>query len=264
MKRIASPWFTVPVARRNPRLRLFCFPYAGGGASVFRDWPRLLPDEIELVAVQLPGRESRFGEPAVRHLPELIGALVEATATCDDVPFASFGHSLGTLLSCEWALQLQRRGSRTPLYMIVSGRGTPHQARADAQTHRLPEEEFIQMLRAMHGTPEEILRDRETMRALLPALRADFAIAADMPISPPRPLPCGLSVYGGLADADVPRDHLQEWQRYSAQPIRVRMFPGGHFFLHSAQQALLEAVVRDLYAALRASSDTPSFVEHTS
>jgi surfactin synthase thioesterase subunit len=255
-----SPWFVVHARRATPRLRLYCFPYAGGAASVFRSWAATLPDEIEVVAVQLPGREMRFHEPLPRSVAEVVHGLVDAIAHVPPVPFASFGHSLGTLLSYEWTLALERAGLPTPLHMIMSGRGAPHVVQADGATHRLPDREFIQTLRDMQGTPEELLQDDEAMRVLLPQIRADFALAGEHSRGVPWRLPCGLSVYGGLADSHASSQALLAWQACSANPIRVRQFPGGHFFLHSARHAVLGSVVRDLwpFCAATAQQHTPA------
>jgi len=248
MNALRSPWFVRYTPRGAPRLRLYCFAYAGGAASVFRDWARTLPEAIDVVAVQLPGRESRFHEAPLTRVPEVVQALVDATAReLPHVPFASFGHSLGTLLSYEWALALARAGLPTPQHMVMSGRGAPHTVRPDRSAYRLPDAEFIQLLRDMQGTPEELLQDDESMRVLLPTIRADFGLAAEHTIDVPQRLPCGVTVYGGLADTHIGAAALRAWQDVSAQPIRLRQFPGGHFFLHGAQHAVLDAVARDLW-----------------
>lgn len=245
---IAS-WLSLPRVRKQARVRLFCFPYAGGGASAFREWVDVLPDFIELVLVQLPGRETRFRETPSRDIPELVSAIADAALCLPQLPYATFGHSLGTLLSYEFALEMRRRSESEPIHAVMSGRGAPHLARSRTQTHRLPDDEFINALREMQGTPEEVLRDRDLMQLLLPTLRADFALAEDYSCPVVKVLPCGISVYGGLADIGVRREQLQEWQAYSDRPIVLRLFPGGHFFLHSARYSLLQALARDLSAA---------------
>jgi len=247
MKPITTPWLSAPVRRKAPRLRLFCFPYAGGSATAFRDWHALLPEELELVAVQLPGRENRYAETPSTDLKWIVEALASAIAPHLDLPYACFGHSLGTLLSYELVREVQRRGLPPPVHVVMSGRGAPHLSRQQGNTHLLPDAEFIAELREMQGTPEEVLGNPEMMRLLLPSLRADFALAAQERSELPQLLPCGMSVYGGLGDAGVPRAHLQEWQHYCAKPIRLRLFPGGHFFLHSARFTLLQALVRDVW-----------------
>lgn len=240
-------WF-VPLARRpQARLRLFCFPYAGGGSAVFRRWPQTVPDMIEPVAIMLPGREGRYDEPPLRDATELARQLADAIEPELGRPYATFGHSLGTVVSYELVLELARRGLPPPCHMIMSGRGAPHLMRGGRDCDALDDAGFIDELRSMQGTPEEVLRNDELMHMLLPTLRADFAMARNYRRQQPEPLPCGLSVYGGLADQGVGRDTLQAWQAYSGTPITLRMFPGGHFFINEAPQLVLPALVRDLY-----------------
>ena len=58
----ATAWLRYWRPRPTTRLRLFCFPYAGGGASVFRNWLPYAAGEVEICPVQLPGREERLVE----------------------------------------------------------------------------------------------------------------------------------------------------------------------------------------------------------
>src|SRR2546421_12668903 len=68
----SDTWFVRHRPNDSARLRLFCLPYAGGGASIFRSWPEGLPESVEVCAIQLPGREARLGEPAYTRITPLI------------------------------------------------------------------------------------------------------------------------------------------------------------------------------------------------
>src|SRR5579859_3905311 len=92
-------WITMPRPRQMPRLRLFCLPYAGGGASMFRDWTTGLPADIDVCPILLPGRESRVREPAFSRVEPLVEALAPAVLPYLDVPYALFGHSMGALIA---------------------------------------------------------------------------------------------------------------------------------------------------------------------
>lgn len=243
----SSSWFIPMPPRSSARLRLFCFPYAGGGSATFRRWREMVPEVIELVAVQLPGREMRFDEPPMRDMAQLIEQLADAIAPHLDLPYATFGHSLGTLVSYELVLELQRRKLPLPRRMLMSGRGAPHVMRGGKDCDVLSDAEFIEELREMQGTPDEVLANAELMQMLLPTLRADFSLARNYLREEPALLPCGLSVYGGLSDSGVSRASLSDWQSYTNEDITLRMFPGGHFFVDSAPHLLLHALVRDLY-----------------
>lgn len=124
-----SPWVVafrrdVPVERR-----LFCFPYAGGGASIFRRFPESLPPGVEVCAVQLPGREDRYVEPAFSRLPAAVAALAGALHAHLQPPFAFFGHSMGALLAFELTRLLAvAPDAPQPDHLFVSGRRAPHLA----------------------------------------------------------------------------------------------------------------------------------------
>ena len=213
---------------------------------MFRHWCDVLPGSIELVAVQLPGRENRFKEAPAANLTDAVGAIADAIPPLLDVPYATFGHSLGTIVSYELILELRRRGQRLPSHITMSGRGAPHLARLRTSAHRLSDTEFIEDLRRMEGTPGSVLQNAELMQLLLPTLRADFALAEHYRPGCESPLPSQMSVYGGLGDTHVPKAHLQAWQEHCAQQIVLRMFPGGHFFLNDTRLLLLQALARDL------------------
>jgi len=82
-----NPWLILGKAERRTRLRLFCFPYAGGGASIFRQWQENMPEGIEVCAVQLPGRENRIAEPLFTRLLSLVNAVVKALDPYFDLPY---------------------------------------------------------------------------------------------------------------------------------------------------------------------------------
>ncbi|KVG69436.1 hypothetical protein WM32_09500 [Burkholderia ubonensis] len=73
---------------RAPRLRIFCIPFLGGLGSVFSGWVRHQPEEIELQALQLPGRPPRHAEAAHSLYPELVDALRDALLPRLDAPYA--------------------------------------------------------------------------------------------------------------------------------------------------------------------------------
>lgn len=234
------------------RLRLFCFPYAGGGASLFQSWSGLLPPEIEVCPVQLPGREARLSEQAFSRVSELLEALVPILLPHLDEPYAFFGHSMGALICFELTRMLQHRAlARPPLRLIVSGRRAPHLPEHRPLTYHLPEEDFIAELRRLKGTPEAVLQDTELLHLLLPLLRADFALCETYAYIPASPLSCTISAIGGLQDSDVPREDVAAWSKQTmATTFRLRFFAGDHFFLHTEQAALLRVLTQDLLSDL--------------
>ena len=243
---VTTSWIIHPKPNPKKYLRLFCFPYAGAGSSIFRTWSAQLPADIEVCSVQLPGRESRLKEPLFTDLVPLIHALTPALLPHLDLPFVFFGHSLGALISFEVARQLRRLKHSVPLHLFISGRKAPQLPALERPIHQLPDAEFVEELHRYNGTPSDVLQNVELMNLFLPILRADIAINEMYVYHPETPLDCSISVYGGLQDGKVNRDSLAAWRDHTSGSFTLRMFPGDHFFLRSQQEALLQAISKDL------------------
>ncbi|MDB4949107.1 MAG: Thioesterase [Gemmatimonadetes bacterium] len=243
-----SSWISTPRPNPASRLRLFCFPYAGGGASIFYTWPGTLPPDVELCPVQLPGREARLAEPPYRDMMELVARLGEVLEPHMDRPFAFFGHSNGAIMSFELARLLRRQGRRMPLHLFLSGRAAPHVPLSHPPVHELPEPAFSDALRRLQGTPEEILANAEIMALITPLLRADFSLAETYACAPEEPLDVPVTAYGGDADPDVTPEDVEGWSRYTRADFDSRIFPGGHFFLNTQRAMVLAELARNLAA----------------
>src|SRR5215510_10563903 len=163
-----------PKSNPQSRMRLFCFPYAGGTAAVFRNWPRYLSSEIEVCAIQYPGRGSRLAEPLRDDVVDVMNAVYSDLQPFLKKPFAFFGHSMGAMVSYEFARRLQREGQSEPLQLFVSGCVAPHERMFKEPTYHLPQPEFIAELRRLQGTPAEVLDNADLMQLMMPMIRADF------------------------------------------------------------------------------------------
>lgn len=242
----SDPWIAFRKPRPHARLRLFCFSYAGGGASVYRTWQQDLPPEIEVCPVQLPGREGRLKEERFRRLEPLIAALTPALVPYLDLPFAFFGHSLGAIVAYEVAQKLRAEHGQGPLCLLVSARRAPHVPPDDEPMYDLPSEEFRERLNEFEGTPAEVLAHPELMELLEPMLRADFEVNDTYEAGDHAPLDCPVTAFGGLEDQDVSREMIEAWRETTTGAFRLRMFPGGHFYLHDGRSALIAAVAQEL------------------
>jgi surfactin synthase thioesterase subunit len=242
----AEPWIAYRRPRVGARLRLFCFHYAGAGASVFRGWADELPQEIDISLVQLPGRESRFREPPFNDMESLIAALGQALAPYFDMPFAFFGHSMGALIGFELTRRLHRAGTPAPAHLFVSGRRAPQLPSPIPPMHNLPQDELVERLREFEGMPAELLQHEELLECLLPIIRADFMMCETYRYAEEEPLDCPLTVFGGADDVHVNPTELAAWGRHTRRPCKLLILPGNHFFLHEHRQQLLGAIAKDL------------------
>lgn len=242
-----NPWVINPQPNPQATLRLFCLPYAGGGIAPFRAWSRELPATIDVCLVQLPGRETRLSEPAINQLERLLELLVPQMQPWLDRPYAVFGHSMGAVIGFELVRTLMQQGQPAPAHLFVSGRRAPHLPETRALVHMLPDAEFVPALQQRYNAiPELILQEPELLALFLPTLRADFTLIETYRYVGSPPLPCPLTVFGGLADPVVTQEELAAWHEHTSSAFAVRMFPGDHFFLNSTRSALLGAIAHPL------------------
>ena len=241
-----NPWFVITKPRPRAKIRLFCFPYSGAGANVFFQWPNILPDSVEICAVQYPGRGMRLSEPPITRMDDLVNALAPLLRTYFDKPFALFGHSLGAVAAFELARKLRRDYGVLPAHLIVSGHSAPQIPDRRPPIHALPDEAFIAELRKLNGTPEEVLQNKELLGLLIPILRADFELSETYVYTPDAPLEMPLAAFGGLNDPFINRSELEAWSEHTNADFRLRMFPGDHFYLNTNRSLLLQALAREL------------------
>lgn len=232
-------WIVVPKPNCAAKVRLYCFPYAGGSAHVFHRWPDAIP-EAEVCMIQLPGRGSRLREACLTRVEEAVEGI--ASAIRFDQPFAFFGHSMGALIGFELARSLRRKGLAQPSHLFVSGRSAPDWVSRKPPISGLPEAEFREALRKLNGTPEAVLHSQELMDLMAPTLRADFGICERYKYTPEEPLCCPISVFGGSEDHRCHLESLEQWRSHSRREFSVTIMPGNHFFLHSAEGRVIEIV----------------------
>jgi medium-chain acyl-[acyl-carrier-protein] hydrolase len=246
MTQPANPWLHYFKSNPKAGVRLFCFPYAGGNALVYRSWAQKLPADIEVIAVQLPGRGNRIHEPLITNLSSLVELMAPAIAPSLNGPFAFFGHSMGAIVSFEMARWLRREGRSLPLHMFVSGRSAPSLNGCHLPLYNMTTSELLHELRRLEGTPSAVLEHPDLMELMLPMLRADFSICDTYEYSEGAPLDCPITAFGGLQDAGVTRRNLEAWREQTSSSFTLRMLPGNHFFLHSNEVLLLNVLAIQL------------------
>jgi acyl transferase domain-containing protein/surfactin synthase thioesterase subunit len=255
--------------RPNPSatVRLFCFHYAGGGAATFRPWADALDPAIELVAIDPPGRGSRVDEPPFEDLDAFVGSLIPALTPHLDKPAAFFGHCLGALLLFETARQLAARGPLPLAHAFVSGARPPHLLHREGAFernllaamlrqpefdplvpgHEQPDPVFAEMIRHFNiDATEEFLKSAELRRLLLPAVRADFAMAARYRFAPTPPWETPITGFVGHGDPYVTHEDALEWGRYTRAPFQVLVRPTAHFLIVDERPFILDTINRTL------------------
>jgi medium-chain acyl-[acyl-carrier-protein] hydrolase len=237
-------------------LRLFCFPYAGGGTRSYAPWQAILGEVAEVCMVQLPGRGARLLESCESSFEQLVDTLTRLVALESDRPLVLFGHSLGAVMAFEVTRTLRARGLQLPLRLIVSACEAPHVRSSSRRYHEFNDSDLISALRDLNGTSTLVLENAEMMRLVLPAIRADFALNADYAYRHEAPLNLPITVFAGEYDNHVKIDGARRWCEQSTQTIELHNLPGGHFFIDTHRSALMSHLRPMLISIAKSPLDT--------
>lgn len=253
---MGSPWLMRYRHNAAASVRLFCFHCAGGSASEFRSWPAHLPDKIELVAVQLPGRERRVKEAFIAKMDDLTKGVVEAITPLLDKPYVIFGHSFGALGGFEVIRELRRRELNQPFLFIPAGRRGPQVKRKKPPISSLPRKEFIEELRKNYGNHmSPILESAELREAFVPQIHADFALSETYRFCEEQRLDCPIVAFAGVSEEDLDAEALSAWSAHTNRNFRSRRFLGDHFFIRESKGLVIEAITEEIVSAASPGND---------
>ncbi|QIS22051.1 thioesterase II family protein [Nocardia terpenica] len=241
----ADLWLRRFVPRPDARVRLVCFPHAGGGATAFREWADLLPSAVELLAVQYPGRQDRIGEPPLSDMITLVDRIVPVIPACFDKPVAFFGHSMGAIVAFEVARRLRPRYPSPLVRLFVSARRAPSDPSAKPLT-LADDADVLAHVRALGGSDGGLSEDRDLRELLLPMMRTDFGMASNYRYVPGAPLTCPITAISGNRDSGFTMSHAQRWSDHTVGGFDAHSLPGGHFYTEAVPEQLAELLTERL------------------
>lgn len=222
--------------------RVICVPHAGASASAYRHWPAAFGDDVEVLGVQLPGRETRMFEAAIPSLPDVVSALMPEVRSWLDRPFVLFGHSMGALIAYELARALAASGDPAPAALVVSACAAPHRPGRRPRIARLSDADVLAALRALGAAPNDALAHPEFAQLMMPTLRADITLCESYEWRPPGRVTCPLIALGGRADRSVRRADLEQWAVLTTAEFHVQTFAGDHFYLERSTAPVAAAI----------------------
>jgi medium-chain acyl-[acyl-carrier-protein] hydrolase len=241
-------WCSVPAPLPDARLRLFCFPYAGAGASCYFQWSAALrPLGIEVCSIQLPGRENRLSERPVDRIAPLISELSQAIVQALTLPFCFFAHSMGSLVAFELMRALRERGAPLPRHFFVSGARPPTMPHDEEPLRHLPDAALIREVASRYGgIPAAVLQHQELLDVILPALRADMSVIETYHYVETAPFDLPVTAFAGEDDPHVDQAALHRWRDHTSAEFNARSFPGDHFYLQKERAPLIAAMTPGL------------------
>lgn len=237
-------WVARPRRVANPALRLICFPHVGAGGAAFNSWLDLLPADVELCAIRLPGRENRLREPLIDDWRELLDGIGEAIAPLMDVPYVLAGHCSGSVLAYECARRLAAADGPDPAMVVLTSTPAPAVRRIDDPLHLLPRRELLERVVGFGGMAGEILDDPELMVMFERILRADYRVIERLYYSPGGPLAVPLTVLGGRHDDFARCADLAAWSAETTAEFTLHLLDAGHYILAESGAFVADALRR--------------------
>ncbi|MEV0266199.1 alpha/beta fold hydrolase [Streptomyces sp. NPDC050617] len=232
-----SPWLLRFPPRPDAKVRLVCLPGAGSSASMYYPWSTAFSSDVEVCAVQLPGRGGRLREPPYRRMEPLADALAEVVRAECDRPLVLFGHSLGALVAYEVAARLRDLPGGCPAALMVAAHKAPHLGSARVSVHDLTDHDLLAFIDRLGGTSPAVLARPEIRALALPALRADFELDYTYAYRERPPLTIPVSAFGGTADTIVSEAEVAAWEPLTTGGFTHLQSPGDHFFLTAPEGA---------------------------
>jgi medium-chain acyl-[acyl-carrier-protein] hydrolase len=241
-----SKWIRRIEVRPEARWRILCFPHAVAGAGIYHGWGRSFPSDVEVGALQLPGREDRLSEQPYSRMEPLVEAMIRATLPwIEEKPCVFFGHSMGALIAFELARRLPSHGASAAL-LFISGRPAPQLSKENRLIHKLPKAGLIAELRRTGATPESVLSEPELLELILPIMRADYSLIETYRFHKEPLLEIPMTVFGGIDDPEVTVSELDAWRPTTTSYFSRFLFPGGHFYLNDVPDLIARSICRRL------------------
>ena len=238
---MSGRWLARAAPSTDAGIRLFLFPYAGGGGGLYRDWDRAFAPGTDVLPVQLPGREERFREPAISQIDQLSDVIAEALLPLCDRPFILFGWSMGARIAHAVARRCEVAG-RVPHLLVVAANSAPHLPYRRPRIHDLSGEDFWRGVANFGGAPRELLAEPELRDLVEPMLRADFALIETAPLAKTPSVTCPVAAITATEDALVDANDVAAWQEATSGPSLLLRVSGDHFCLRDDPGSVQAAV----------------------
>lgn len=229
----------------KPKVRIICFPYAGGSAHIYSQWKAQVPAHCEILSVQLPGRTFRCNENCHLEMKHIVDELMECADYITDLPYVTFGHSFGGKIAYEFLTRVHRTGYPPAKMFFASGCPAPHLLVKKRNIHNLADADFIQIIASLNGTDKKIFENKEFVEFVLPALRADFKILDEYRASPIT-LNCSATILYGESDTETNQKNLKPWDELFKGNVNFSSVKGDHFFIHQSQRQVLGFICNEL------------------
>ncbi|OON72403.1 thioesterase II family protein [Streptomyces tsukubensis] len=237
-----NPWVRDLRRVTSPVGHVLLFPHAGGAATYFRPFAAHFTEDLDVSAIQYPGRQERLREPFVTTIESLADQVIRELEPLLGTPLLLFGHSMGAAVAYEVARRMGSQGY-PPRGLVVSGRRAPSTTREEA-VHRGTDEEVLAEIARLDGTSRQLLHEPDIVRMVMPAIRNDYRAIELYRPDPASTLDVPILCLTGEEDPQVTRAEAESWKVHTTADFRERSFSGGHFYLMQHQREVVGSIER--------------------
>lgn len=232
------------------QIDLYCLPYAGGSANaIYRKWAQQLDEVINIIPLELAGHGRRMSEPFHHSIEAIVDDILNTIREqlMTNRPYALYAHSMGTVIAYELVTAIKSAGLPQPCTLFLSGRQPVHHKYPDRNIHLLPDDDFLEEIKRIGGTPDQLFESEALISIFLPILRQDYRLIEKYRFKEPV-ITFDSDIIFLCSDRDllVSKPGIFEWERYTTKFFKVYDFEGGHFFLNESWQEIVMLINRYL------------------
>lgn len=214
------------------KIKLFCFPFAGGSRYSYRFLDLLDRRLFEVISLDYPGRGSKLNLPLLTSFESLVNHFIEEFEGRGNLgKFFFFGHSMGAMVAWLLAVKMARLNYPLPAHLVISGSSAPSTYGVSKGRHLLTAKELKNELKELNGCPQEVLENDELFDFFFPIIRADFEATESFRYEANGELAIPFSVLRGT-DEPMTDDEFFDWKLETNLPIEFKSFPGDHFYIY--------------------------------
>ncbi|WP_336039008.1 thioesterase II family protein [Acinetobacter calcoaceticus] len=239
----SEKFYYIPKIKNNIKRRLFCFPFAGGLANYYFSFEKFVPDDLEIVAIQYPGR---FGnnDQNIHSIDELVNFIYNRISHLLDLPFSFFGHSMGAIVAYELSKRMQNNFNIIPQYLFLSGRSAPEN-RKETYIHTMNDVDLVNKLISLSGIPNELISNNLLLEQFLPAIRNDIKLIETWCLTDKNKLKIPFILFNGDSDPEVNINEVGNWSLYTFKNVVSHIFSGNHFFINQHKEEIIHLILNE-------------------
>ncbi|MFQ3243617.1 MAG: surfactin synthase thioesterase subunit [Arenicella sp.] len=237
-----NQWLPKLNAMPSSKARLFCFAFAGGGASVYSPWQSLLGDHIEVCPIQLPGREERIRETCLTSIDDVLDQLMPLMTSSLDKPFLVYGHSLGAHIAYAFIDRIKREFGKSPQAFLVGAQRSPDIPYPYPSVLGATQQQLHQVLSKFDGMTARVMQSEELMELMMPVIKADLQLCESLQYCGELALDGPVIAFRGTRDRAISAACMAGWSQHSKNQYQYEEVDGDHFFLKTHGNHVVEKI----------------------